>query len=328
MLICQCAFAQTPALKGCIRYDKTLSEHAANKWRQTIQETHTADADAFNRWLVGLTSPPDGLIAEVRQQAKCMVIDYLRSSGVTDKQLIAMELPEEKAGRTLRLARRHRKLSNAMSHLAFLAHHRKLSTQRFLWRKRARVTEPLDDYIPRKELERCQSKDGMPRGECRRLLQLEKRELKALRGTAAPGLSRHHWGTEVDLFAVNRYRFRDRGPLGGLYRWLKTNAHRYGFFQPYHGQNPLGYIEERWHWSYAPVSVPLLEHIRTNVHEYTTAVEEQWRAMASRWNRNRKYPLPYFDAVRKRMTALMYDVTMTHYQDAMEALPPQKSNQE
>ena len=39
-------------------------------------------------------------------------------------------------------------------------------------------------------------------------------------------------------------------------------------------------------------------------------------------------PLPYFDAVRKRMTALMYDVTMTHYQDAMEALPPQKSNQE
>ena len=253
-----------------------------------------------------------------------MVIDYLRSSGVNDKKLIAMKLPEEKVGSTLRLARRHRKLSNAMNHLAFLAHHRKLSTQRFLWRKRARVTEPLEDYIPRKELEQCQSKNGISRSACRRRLQVEKRELKALRGTAAPGLSRHHWGTEVDLFAVNRYRFRDRGPLGGLYRWLKANAHRYGFFQPYHGKNPLGYIEERWHWSYAPVSIPLLEHIRANEVEYLAVVDSQWREMALRWNRNRKYPLPYFDAVRERMTALIYDVTLTDYEHAMESERTQK----
>ena len=53
MLICQCARAQTPTLNGCISYDRTESEQAANKWRQAIQEKHTADVNAFNRWLIG-----------------------------------------------------------------------------------------------------------------------------------------------------------------------------------------------------------------------------------------------------------------------------------
>lgn len=77
--------------------------------------------------------------------------------------------------------------------------------------------------------------------------------------SSMPGTSRHHWGTDIDLNSFNNDWFGEGEGLR-LYRWMNTHAHHYGFCQPYSDkskENRTGYEEERWHWSYMPVSIPL-----------------------------------------------------------------------
>lgn len=79
------------------------------------------------------------------------------------------------------------------------------------------------------------------------------RALAILKKSSMPGTSRHHWGTDVDINALDN-RYFDHGDGKTLYRWLKRNAHRYGFGQPYTAGRSQGYDEERWHWSYLPLA--------------------------------------------------------------------------
>ncbi len=76
-----------------------------------------------------------------------------------------------------------------------------------------------------------------------------------LRYSSAPGTSRHHWGTDVDLVSVDPAFFKT--PQGRkILTWLETNAPRYGFERPYTSltERTRGYQEEPWHWSYAPLA--------------------------------------------------------------------------
>ncbi len=81
-----------------------------------------------------------------------------------------------------------------------------------------------------------------------------------LKLSSMPGSSRHHWGTEVDLNAFRNDWFdHDQGLK--LFRWMNNNAAKYGFHRPYtkkDSKRPTGYNEERWHWSYTPLSIPML----------------------------------------------------------------------
>lgn len=81
----------------------------------------------------------------------------------------------------------------------------------------------------------------------------KERALKILRFSSMPGSSRHHWGTDVDLNNLDNSWFEEGEGLN-MYNWLVNHAHRYGFCQPYSAGRPYGYWEERWHWSYMPVS--------------------------------------------------------------------------
>ena len=77
--------------------------------------------------------------------------------------------------------------------------------------------------------------------------------------SSMPGTSRHHWGTDVDFNAFeNDYFASGRG--AEEYAWLIDNGPRFGFFQPYTSKDTgrSGYEEERWHWSYGPLSRKLL----------------------------------------------------------------------
>lgn len=82
------------------------------------------------------------------------------------------------------------------------------------------------------------------------------RALEILRFSAMPGTSRHHWGTDIDLNSLdNRYFDQGEGKL--IFEWLRNNASRFGFCQPYSAKGEArteGYEEERWHWSYMPLS--------------------------------------------------------------------------
>lgn len=86
--------------------------------------------------------------------------------------------------------------------------------------------------------------------------------------SAAPGASRHHWGTEIDVIdrAVLAPGTRVRllpeeyfpgGPFAALSLWLDRNMTRFGFFRPYRTDRG-GVAPEPWHLSYAPVSGPAL----------------------------------------------------------------------
>lgn len=80
-----------------------------------------------------------------------------------------------------------------------------------------------------------------------------------LRYSSMPGTSRHHWGTDIDINNLNNSYFAaGKGKIE--YDWLIANAGQFGFGQPYTpkgNERPQGYEEEKWHWSYTPISGPL-----------------------------------------------------------------------
>ena len=86
----------------------------------------------------------------------------------------------------------------------------------------------------------------------------QKRGLEILKYSSMPGTSRHHWGTDFDLNVLNNNYF-SKGDGLFLYNWLKQNAHKYGFCQPYTSGRKSGYYEEKWHWSYMPLASKFLK---------------------------------------------------------------------
>ncbi len=89
-----------------------------------------------------------------------------------------------------------------------------------------------------------------------------------MRWSALPGASRHHWGTDFDIYDSSAlpegYRlqlipqeYASDGIFANLTQWLEkqwqAGNHR-DFFRPYH-HDLGGVAPEPWHLSYAPVSV-------------------------------------------------------------------------
>ncbi|HPK09012.1 MAG TPA: M15 family metallopeptidase [Saprospiraceae bacterium] len=83
---------------------------------------------------------------------------------------------------------------------------------------------------------------------------LEKAKM-ILEYSAMPGTSRHHWGTDIDLNAFENDWF-EKGEGLRVYYWLENHAHEFGFCRPYTSKinGRTGYNEEKWHWSYMPLS--------------------------------------------------------------------------
>ena len=81
--------------------------------------------------------------------------------------------------------------------------------------------------------------------------------------SAVPGLSRHHFGTDIDINggldgSLNPPDYTGTGKYANLYKWLQNNAARFGFCQPYNRDN--GVVKtEPWHWSYKPISSGLTQ---------------------------------------------------------------------
>jgi len=85
-----------------------------------------------------------------------------------------------------------------------------------------------------------------------------------LRWSALPGASRHHWGTEMDLYDAARLapgaklqlvpeEYAPQGPFGPMTTWLTTHMGRFGFYRPF-AQDLGGVAPEPWHLSYAPLA--------------------------------------------------------------------------
>lgn len=84
------------------------------------------------------------------------------------------------------------------------------------------------------------------------------RALKILTYSSMPATSRHHWGTDFDINSVSPAFFNTKDGKR-IYDWLVAHAPQYGFCQVYShkgepGERTVGYEEEKWHWTYRPVS--------------------------------------------------------------------------
>ncbi len=94
------------------------------------------------------------------------------------------------------------------------------------------------------------------------------RAKKILLYSSMPGTSRHHWGTDIDLNSFSNSYF-SKGEGLKVYNWLVQNGHKYGFCQPYISKQDgrTGYEEEKWHWSYTPLSKDLTDFYKNNISE-------------------------------------------------------------
>lgn len=93
------------------------------------------------------------------------------------------------------------------------------------------------------------------------------RALEIMKYSAMPGASRHHWGTDIDLNAFDNAYF-ESGKGKVLYEWLVENAHSYGYYLVYTSKGPdrpNGYEEEKWHWTYKPISKHLTAFAKIHI---------------------------------------------------------------
>lgn len=95
----------------------------------------------------------------------------------------------------------------------------------------------------------------------------KERAQRILEWNSMPSTSRHHWGTDIDINNVNP-EYWEKAQGKKEYEWLQKHAHEYGFCQPYSKmgpERPVGYQEEKWHWSYLPISRELVKKYKAEV---------------------------------------------------------------
>ncbi|MGX3066471.1 M15 family metallopeptidase [Ursidibacter arcticus] len=86
-----------------------------------------------------------------------------------------------------------------------------------------------------------------------------------LRWSAIPGASRHHWGTEIDIFdpdllpqgqklQLEPWEYQTGGYFQRLANWLFANAEQFGFYFPFMDREDKKIGLEPWHISYFPLA--------------------------------------------------------------------------
>ncbi|PCI73390.1 MAG: peptidase M15 [Gammaproteobacteria bacterium] len=94
--------------------------------------------------------------------------------------------------------------------------------------------------------------------------------------SALPGLSRHHWGTDLDVFSkeaveqgydvqLTEEEFSKNGICARLNQWLDDNLEKFGFFKPYN-EFKGGVAVEPWHISHIKQSQLILDNF--DFHEF------------------------------------------------------------
>lgn len=139
--------------------------------------------------------------------------------------------------------------------LAICSGYRSFERQLAIWNAKASGKRPLLD------------KNSLPVGDVGALSDDELVALILL-WSALPGASRHHWGTDMDLFdsgQISKHELKlvnaEYEPLGPCYKlnlWLDERALDFGFYRPFQ-PGLSGVSPERWHLSFLPKAKGFLE---------------------------------------------------------------------
>lgn len=98
----------------------------------------------------------------------------------------------------------------------------------------------------------------------------QQKVMAILRWSALPGGSRHHWGTDFDIFdrdslpkdtqlQLEPWEYLT-GHQQSFYQWLKENIEQHGFFFPY-AEDKGGVAPEPWHISHRATTVQCLQQL-------------------------------------------------------------------
>lgn len=141
--------------------------------------------------------------------------------------------------------------------------YRDFDRQLFIWNNKARGLRPVLNEL----------------GESIDLKTLSEREkvMAILRWSALPGASRHHWGTDIDVYGSAQldpdYQLqltveetRGSGPFAEFHRWLEGElaSGNCDFYRPY-AVDRGGIAPEPWHLSYAPVAQGFAQALTVDV---------------------------------------------------------------
>lgn len=139
---------------------------------------------------------------------------------------------------------------NAGFDLAVASSFRSFERQALIWNEKASGRRPvLDDAGRRRDISEWSDLDKV---------------LGILRFSALPGASRHHWGTDLDIYdraalepgcgpELTSAECEQGGPFYAFHQWLDAYLPACGFFRPYQVDRG-GVAREPWHISFAPVA--------------------------------------------------------------------------
>ena len=310
------AQASVQALSDCqaLHSPKALRQRY-QLWRAQLKELAQAHPQALHAWIIGAAPPPEVVMQETLAMRDCMLHQLLRDAALEDNALL-LDLGEPPTKKTMRAwaqrLERSPKERQRLGRLLTTSHHRDADSQAFIWHRKFLFAHPQNfNLISSDAAQRC----GLTRGgswqpgsathkRCwTQLLTPKQRQREILTASSAPGISRHHWGTELDLFNLNPRKYERGGPYADEYAWMQSHALRFGFFQPFTGPEALGehtYIEERWHWSYYPIAQALHDLIHAQRDQVQTAMFAQWDRYEQRWSKGK---LDFFSFVREHWLA-------------------------
>ncbi len=137
--------------------------------------------------------------------------------------------------------------------LSIASAYRSFDRQLAIWNAKARGERPVLDSCE-------QPVDVMQLNERDRLFAI-------LRWSALPGASRHHWGTDIDVYdsaavaedycvQLTAAEVNEGGVFAAMHDWLDTQIQidkAFGFYRPYADEKG-GIAPERWHLSHRPTS--------------------------------------------------------------------------
>ncbi|NVK24469.1 MAG: M15 family metallopeptidase [Gammaproteobacteria bacterium] len=101
--------------------------------------------------------------------------------------------------------------------------------------------------------------------------------------SALPGASRHHWGTDIDIYDNNALpqnyqlqlsptEYQESGIFSSLSSWLEQHATVHDFYRPYQATN-MGIAQELWHISYGPTAKLFVEQFKQDCDLLLPALE-------------------------------------------------------
>ncbi len=315
----------------CLHFvDNKALDLQKNRWLAILKKNEKQEV---LKWISGQAKPPKTVLKLVRKQYRCMLKHMTSEATQKDSTLNLQNRKKRMSAKQLKLVAAQAQTRSGIARLdkkILRSFYRKSTIQAGIWKRKFLFSGKSFNIVSKESATRCNLKVGTtwkPRVKkhrwCWKKMSGEEREKEILLASSAPGISRHHWGTDIDIFGLNPRTFVEGKKNFDEYVWLTEKASEFGFFQPYSDQRPpekIGYMNERWHWSYYPLSNALTEYAKENSEALELVLFEQWDAM----EKKRRKKVSYFSYIRSHWRSFVFNVAELPTAIVPNSLQPNK----